>query len=114
MKKESSSGEIISQGEKLESFKCGEVCFEVLDKGYMRCGVCHIECIRLMSHLNGSEECSQYFNLEIFKIEYGKHKARLRIRNHEAKKKAEDVDKFRENANKRRKKPRSQAKGTRC
>ena len=97
-KKESSGGEVNIPGQKLEIFKFGEVCFEELDNGKMRCGVCQIECIRLMSHLNGSKKCSQYFNLEIFKSEYTRHKANTRKRRQEAKQKAEDIDKFKENA----------------
>ena len=57
-----------------------------------------------MSHLNGSKKCSQYFNLEIFKSEYTRHKANMRKRRQEAKQKAEDIDKFKENANARKRK----------
>ena len=69
-KKESSSEDNISK--KMEFFQFGQVCFEELDSGKIKCGVCQIECIRLMSHLNGSQKCSQYFNLGIFKSEYTK------------------------------------------
>ena len=93
-----------------EGFKFGELCFEELNAGKIKCGVCQTECTRLMSHLSRSLKCNQYLNLEIFKTEYTKYKARNRKRKQDAKQKAENIQCFREKANKRKSKQEAKEK----
>ena len=59
-----------------KSFNFANISFKELDNGKISCGICQTECIRLMSHLNGSIECSQYLNLEKLKFEFTKTEAR--------------------------------------
>ena len=70
-------------------FKFDDIWFRELKNGKIRCGVCKIECVRLIVHLNSSVKCSMNFNMPILKIEYSKFRGRKRLQNHEEKKKSE-------------------------
>ena len=87
-----------------KGFNFASVCFEELNNGKIKCEICQTECIRLMSHLNGNMQCRQYLNMEKFKIEFTKYKARKRKQKQEAKQKDEDLEGFRKNHNSRVKK----------
>ena len=50
------------------SFNWGNLVFLELTNGKIRCGVCQQECVRLISHMNGSIECSRGINMKEFKI----------------------------------------------
>ena len=84
-----------------EGFNFANVCFIEVNNGKIKCGICQIECIRLMSHLNGSKKCSQYLNMEKLKTEFTNYKARQSRRRYEAKQKATNLESFKANANKR-------------
>ena len=59
-----------------KSFDWGNLVFLELTNGKIRCGVCQQECVRLISHMNGSIECSRGINMNEFKTEYTKFKHR--------------------------------------
>ena len=84
-------------------FKFDEIWFRELINGKIRCGVCEIECVRLVVHLNSSAKCSMNLNMPKLKIEYSKFRSRRRLQNHENKKKTDDMVKFRADANQRQK-----------
>ena len=65
-----------------EYFKSGDVVFKELGAGRIRCGVCKIECSRLVSHLNKNEDCSRSFCMPEFKKEYSNYRNRLRVKKH--------------------------------
>ena len=77
-----------------KSFNFAQIYFKELDNGQILCGLCQTECIRLMIHLNGNMQCRQYLNMEKFKIEFTKYKARKRKQKQEAKQKEEDLEGF--------------------
>ena len=53
-------------------FKWGDVKFEEMENKKMKCGLCQEECLMLISHPNGSPECSINVNMVEFKITYAK------------------------------------------
>ena len=73
------------ESEAKEYFRSGDVIFEELGAGMIRCGICQIACSRLVSHLNKNEKCSRSFSMPGFKKEYSKYRHRIRIRKHEDK-----------------------------
>ena len=82
-----------------QSFKFGGICFEELDNGKTRCGICQVECIRLIVHMNGKEECARNINMAEFKTEYSKYKHRQRMQKTRAQQKAKDLASFRDKVN---------------
>ena len=85
-----------------KGFEYEGVHFEELEQNKVRCGICMVQCSRLIVHMNRNKECTQRFsNMPDFKIEYSKYRNRKRKRENEARKKAEDVEAFNENGNKR-------------
>ena len=42
-------------------FKSGSFCFKNLDNSKVRCGVCQVDCSRLIVHLNKSIQCAKNF-----------------------------------------------------
>ena len=62
-----------------KSFGWGNLVFLELTNGKIRCGVCQQECVRLISHMNGSIECSREINMKEFKTEFTKFKNRQRL-----------------------------------
>ena len=87
-----------------ESFKWGNIKFEETQNEKIRCGLCETECLRLVTHLNGSPGCSKNINMLEFKIDYNKYKAKCRLKKHIEKRKALDPESFKEETNKRKKK----------
>ena len=84
-------------------FKFDEIWFRELINGKIRCGVCKIECVRLIVHLNSSAKCSMNFNMPKLKIEYSKFRSRKRLKNHENKRKIDNIVKFKADSNQRQK-----------
>ena len=87
-----------------ECFKWGHVMFEEMENKKIKCGFCQSECLRLISHLNGSSKCSHGINMVEFKFFYNKYNQRKRIKKSEQKRKADDQEGFNENISKRVKK----------
>ena len=83
------------------NFKFGGFDFEELENGRIRCGVCQVECIRLVLHINGSPKCAEKFEMQNFKTEYSRYRHNKRVKEHQAKKKAEDPTAFKLNLKKR-------------
>ena len=50
-----------------------DILFKETGEGEVICGVCEVECKRLIFHMNGNEYCSEYFSsMEDFKVEYSR------------------------------------------
>ena len=84
-----------------EKFEFWDITFKELENGKMICGICQTECQRLLQHLNKCLGSKPGFNLENFKIEYDKYRARQRKRKQEDKQRKKDLDKFKADVNKR-------------
>ena len=75
--------------ENIELFTYEGILFEELPQNKVRCGICMMECGRLIVHLNGSKKCAENFsNMASFKIEYSKYRHRQRSNKTNAKKKS--------------------------
>ena len=86
---------------KAVSFRFGGFEFEELADGKVRCGVCQVECIRLVVHINRSIRCAEKFKMPEFRAEYSRYRTNKRVREHESRKKAADPKGFKENLDKR-------------
>ena len=75
--------------------------FDELGNGNTKCGICQTETVRLISHMSGSPGCNKVFNMVEFKINFAKHKAKLRKRKQEEREKVDDPKRFRESHNNR-------------
>ena len=93
-----------------ELFSFGNYEFKELGDGKVRCGVCQVECIRLVFHLNGNVKCAEKFYMPDFKIEYSRYKNNQRLKKNRAKKKGEDPEGFKDDARKHLEKCRSKKK----
>ena len=62
--------------EEYESFKFEGICFKELRNGNVICGICQVECIRLVVHMNESSLCSGIFSMDEFRSEYSKYRDR--------------------------------------
>ena len=82
-------------------FRFGGFFFKELENGLIKCGVCDTECKRLLHHLNKCSACNRYIDLEKFKTEYNKYKARQRKKKQDPKQRNEDIVKFRDSVNTR-------------
>ena len=58
------------------AFKFSGICFRELDNGNMICGICQVECTRLVFHMNESSMCSLNFSLDELRLEYSKYRSR--------------------------------------
>ena len=107
-KRKSSSDENSADNKKnvedMEGFKFDGFCFKTNDDGKVKCGVCQMECSRLIVHMNKNVGCRLKFNMEKFRIEYSNFRNTQRQRKYDAKHKVEDPKGFRDNMNKRIKK----------
>ena len=57
--------------EKMEDFLYENILFKEMDNGKIRCGICKVECNRLIVHMNGNKYCTEYFsNMADFKKKY--------------------------------------------
>ena len=56
----------------------GEVKFEEIDKGMIRCGGCGDVFARIVGHLTKNPSCSQYVDIEDFKSIWSKFSSRRR------------------------------------
>merc|ERR1712243_159882 len=50
---------IVKKSHESKSFKFGGLCFRELDNGNMICGICQVECPKLVFHMNDSSMCSE-------------------------------------------------------
>ena len=91
----------IGKDEKAASFRFGGFDFEELENGKVRCGVCQVECIRLVAHINGSVRCAEKFRMPEFRAEYSRYRHNKRVREHESRKKSSDPKSFKDSHNKR-------------
>ena len=69
--------------EKEGYFRIDGIEFKEAGDGKIRCGVCNVECIRLVAHMNGSKKCVEKFCMPDFRTEYSKYRHRLRVRKSE-------------------------------
>ena len=53
--------------EEIKFFEWGNIKFEEMENGKMRCGICQIECLRLIFHRNGNDICRNCINMVKFK-----------------------------------------------
>merc|ERR1711954_20256 len=58
--------------EESECFKFEAICFRELGNGNIICGICQLECMRLVAHMNESSRCSDIFSMDQFKSEFFK------------------------------------------
>ena len=58
--------------EESECFKFEGICFRELGNGNIICGICQLECMRLVAHMNESSRCSDIFSMDQFKSEFSK------------------------------------------
>ena len=83
----------ILEGKK--SFEWEDVVFYELDNGNIKCGICQTETVRLLTHMNISQGCGQGFNMVELKVNFTKHRAKMRKRKQLEKQKADEFQKFR-------------------
>ena len=58
-----------------EDFIFEDIRFKENENGKISCGVCEVECIRLVVHMNSNKYCTEYFSdMGKFKIEYSKYR----------------------------------------
>merc|ERR1711954_39387 len=62
--------------EESECFKFEGICFRELGNGNIICGICQLEVMRLVVHMNESSRCSDIFLMDQFKLEFSKFKHR--------------------------------------
>ena len=79
-----------------KSFEWENLVFLDLENGKIKCGVCQKECVRLISHMNSSTECSSGIDMKEFKIEFTKFKHRQRKAKQRQNQKSNDIEKLRE------------------
>ena len=90
--------------ENSEEFVFGEVLFQNMKNGSVKCGICKTDCKRLVFHLNSSEKCRINFDMPELRTEYSKYRSRIRNRVRITKRKTEDFDAFKEKERERKKK----------
>ena len=84
--------------EDADGFIFEDILFKNTEDGKVRCGVCQVECSRLIVHMNGNEYCTEYFsNMATFKLEYSKYRHKKSKRNQEDKNRHEPQDTSNEN-----------------
>ena len=93
-----------------DSFKFGGFEFKEMGKDKIMCGVCQIECIRLIVHMNGSLNCAKHFCMPDFKTKYSRYRHNKRVKKHETSQKAENPKEFKENVSKRKHKQETRQK----
>ena len=93
-----------------ECFKWGNVMFEEMENNKIKCGFCQSQCLRLISHLNGSPKCRHGIKMAGLKLYYNKYSQRKRKKKSEQKKKAEDPEEFKKNHDDRVKKSKQKKK----
>ena len=72
--------------EDADGFIFEDILFKNTEDGKVRCGVCQVECSRLIVHMNGNEYCTEYFsNMATFKLEYSKYRHKKSKRSQEEK-----------------------------
>ena len=81
------------------SFKFLNLDFQEMENGRIKCAICQTECGRLVTHLNHSKECSQYIDLEKFKIEFTQYRATQRKKKNREIQRAENPVGFRNKVN---------------
>ena len=70
-----------------------DICFKETKTGKICCGVCEVECSRLIVHMNGNEYCTAYFsNMSEFKRKYSEFRDKLSRSRNTDKRKAEMQD----------------------
>ena len=58
--------------------------------GKVKCGVCQVECSRLIVHMNGNDYCTEYFSsMDEFKLEYSKYRDKESKRKASARRRSE-------------------------
>ena len=64
--------------DKNEDFVFEGICFKELENGKLMCGICEVECSRLIVHMNGNRYCTEYFsNMAEFKRKYSEFRDRM-------------------------------------
>ena len=59
--------------EETEDFIFEDIRFMETENGKIRCGVCEVECEKLILHMNRNKYCTEYFsNMHMFKMKYSK------------------------------------------
>ena len=66
----------------MRSFRFLSLEFPEMESGKMKFAFCQVESQRLVSHLNNSSKCTQYINMQIFKIEFSKYRHNQRQKKH--------------------------------
>ena len=51
-----------TNSEKMGDFIFENIRFKVTETGKISCGVCEVECLRLIVHMNGNKNCIKYFS----------------------------------------------------
>ena len=76
-----------------EDFIFEDIRFKENENGKISCGVCKVECIRLVVHMNSNKYCTEYFSdMGKFKIEYSKYRDRTSRRKKSGMKGNDDQD----------------------
>ena len=64
----------------LEGFKYSDIYFKELPQNKVECGICQVDCSRLIVHLNASTDCAkQISNMVDLKTEYSKYRHRQSV-----------------------------------
>ena len=59
----------------ISGFVYENILFKETGNGKIECGVCQVECSRLILHMNKNEYCTEYFsNMVDFKLEYSRYR----------------------------------------
>ena len=74
-----------------EDFLFQNILFRETESGKTRCGVCEVECTRLIVHMNGNRYCTKYFSdMAVFKRKYSEFRDKRSRRRNASKRKLED------------------------
>ena len=88
--------------EKVEDFIYENILFKETKNGKIKCGVCEVECTKLVAHMNGNRYCTEYFSdMAKFKVEYSKHRDKMSRMKNERKRKSETNADLNENLDKK-------------
>ena len=95
--KETKSKSLNDSSNEIAGFIYEDILFKETGDGKVICGVCEVDCKRLIVHMNGNEYCTEYFsNMEEFKIEYSRYRHTQSNKKKEEKAKHKKLDRFHE------------------
>ena len=88
--------------EEKEDFVFDNIRFKGTENGKIRCGICELECARLVVHLNGNKYCTEYLtDMAEFKRKYSEFRDKMSKRKNDKKRYLESQEGYKEMSGKR-------------